>query len=134
MEKRNSFLFEDNLLLDELKKRIEYSGKIFLFLDYDGTLARIRKNPLSASLSKNKIMLLKKISNNKKIVLTIISGRTIENLILVSEINFLEKINIAGTHGSQLLIKNKYDLFKKINICKLIKSIKKEIENLLTSH
>ena len=134
MEKRNSFLFEDNLLLDELKKRIEYSGKIFLFLDYDGTLARIRKNPLSASLSKNKIKLLKKISNNKKIVLTIISGRTIENLILVSGISFLEKINIAGTHGSQLLIKNKYDLFKKSNICKLIKSIKKDIKNLLISY
>ncbi len=72
MEKRISFLFEDNLLLNELKKRIEYSGKFFLFLDYDGTLARIRKNPLSASLSKNKIMLLKKISRNKKIVMTIV--------------------------------------------------------------
>jgi trehalose 6-phosphate phosphatase len=133
LEKLNSFLFEDNNTLDNLKKRINHSEKIFMFLDYDGTLSGIRKDPLSAFLSKSKIKLLKKISNNKNIVLTIVSGRTIDNLISVSGINFLDKINLAGIHGAQILLKNKYELLKKSSICKLIKSIKKEIENLLIS-
>lgn len=133
MEKLNNFLFEDNTTLNNLKKRINCSEKIFLFLDYDGTLTGIKKNPLSASLSKSKITLLKKLSNNKKIVLTLVSGRTMDNLISVSGISFLENINIAGTHGAQMLLKNKYELLKKSSICKLIKSIKKEIENLLIS-
>lgn len=128
------FLFENKQKLDKLKEKIKSSDRIFLFLDYDGTLTRLRKNPLDAVLSKGKIKVLKRLSLNKNIILTVVSGRTLSNLLKVSGIDFPAKINIAGTHGAELLIKNKPHCFLKKTHLKIIKIIKKDIENLLQDY
>jgi trehalose-phosphatase len=64
---------------DRLKKEIEEKF-IFIFLDYDGTLAPIAQEPAKAVISKNTKDILRKLSKNPYCKLAIISGRALKDI------------------------------------------------------
>ncbi|MBL7158321.1 MAG: trehalose-phosphatase [Candidatus Omnitrophica bacterium] len=83
------------LILDKIKKK----RKIFLFLDYDGTLTPIRKKPRLAKISTRTRKLLNKISKKKWAGVFIVSGRSIKNL---RSLIRLKSICYIGNHGFEM--------------------------------
>ncbi len=97
--------------LKTIKEDVKKAGMTFLFLDYDGTLTEIRSKPEEAVPGKNLIDLLNGISDNK-FTITIISGRSLENLKnIIKEVD-LERINLVGSHGSEIQLASSNLTFK----------------------
>ena len=80
----------------EIEKKISQK-KVFLLLDYDGTLAPIVKNPEKVKHSKEMGVLLKEIS--RKLPFAIISGRSLEK---IKELVGIENVFYAGNHGLEV--------------------------------
>ena len=85
-------------LLKEWKtiKRALEKKYIYLFLDFDGTLTRIRKRPGSVKLSKATKSVLKDLASQKKISIAIISGRSLKD---ARRMVGLKSLIYAGNHG-----------------------------------
>jgi len=85
-----------------LFSKIKRFNHIFLFLDYDGTLVGFKKNPEDAVPSIKVKKLISGLANIPKIVLTIVSGRTIYSLLGFFQDLKTETINWSGVHGGQI--------------------------------
>jgi trehalose-phosphatase len=83
---------------DKLKNGLR--GKyLFIFLDYDGTLTPIVKNPERAVLSSQTRDLLKVLSENPCCKIAIISGRSLED---VKNKLALKNVIYSGNHGLEI--------------------------------
>lgn len=83
---------------DSIEKKIDRNN-LFIFLDFDGTLTPVVSTPEKAILPKAAKKLLKRISENPKIRLAFISGRSLEDI--KSKIGIKNAI-YSGNHGLQL--------------------------------
>ena len=90
--------------LRHILPRIKKSDRILLFLDYDGTLTPIVKRPGDAILSKRARATLKALSNNKKAVISVVTGRV---LCQIKKLIRLKGIYYAGCHGLEFKKRNK---------------------------
>lgn len=110
--------------LDEIKKTIK--GKvIIIFLDYDGTLTPIVKNPEAAVIAAGKKELLRKLSKNKMCKVAVISGRSLADI--KNKIG-LSNIIYSGNHGLEI----SGPKFKfKVPVSREYKVILREIKNQL---
>lgn len=82
--------------------RIKKSFKcrhLFIFLDFDGTMAPIVKAPAKAVLGQGIRTLLGRLADNPRVELTFISGRNIEDL--KNKIGFRNVI-YSGNHGLEI--------------------------------
>lgn len=89
------YLFEE---WDKLKEDIS-NKHIFLFLDYDGTLTPIVKNPNKAIMPKSTKGLLKELLKIPECRLAIISGRALEDI--KNKVG-LRDIIYSGNHGLEI--------------------------------
>ncbi|UCH11883.1 MAG: trehalose-phosphatase [Candidatus Omnitrophota bacterium] len=78
---------------------INRTPRIYLFLDYDGTLTPIVKKPELANLPPNVKSILLKLTKNPKFSIAIISGRSIKQLKGKVKI---KDIALAGNHGLEM--------------------------------
>ncbi len=95
--------FLERKLIQRLREKVKKARKIFLFLDYDGTLTPIRKKPEMALLSpaaRNNIM---NLSSSPRVVLTIVSGRALGE---IRRLVNLAHINYVGNHGLEMVTKS----------------------------
>jgi trehalose-phosphatase len=92
------YLLQDRNL-DRVKKKINEAGNVFLFLDYDGTLAPFHPMPEEAYALENSIEMLKKFSKTEKYKISFVSGRKLSGLQQMLEI---ENANYAGSHGLEV--------------------------------
>lgn len=81
-------------IIPMLQKRLP-----MLFLDYDGTLTRLRDRPESAVLSARAKKILKELSRRKRLCLGIVSGRSISAL---KKMVRIPGIIYAGNHGLEI--------------------------------
>lgn len=72
---------------------------VAVFLDFDGTLAAIRRRPSAASLSKAARKTLKKIAGEKRISVAIISGRGLSD---ITKRVGVKGLVYAGNHGLEI--------------------------------
>ncbi|MBI1883805.1 MAG: trehalose-phosphatase [Chlamydiae bacterium] len=79
--------------------QIHGASQVFLALDYDGTLAPIVSKPQEARLSLNSLSLLKKLSKNPKIILCIVTGRSMDSILKLIP---LPKILFIANHGFEM--------------------------------
>lgn len=90
-------------LTDRLKSRIlaEVGGaaRVFLFLDYDGTLCRIMPDPGAARLNAGMRKIIEALRKNQKFLLGIITGRSLEE---IRSLMGIKNIVYAGNHGLEL--------------------------------
>lgn len=86
--------FQLNRLKDSFKDRF-----IFLFLDYDGTLAPIVRNPNNSIMPQKAKMILRCLSKDPNMRIAIISGRALKDI--RNKIG-LEGIIYAGNHGLEI--------------------------------
>jgi len=83
-----------SLLLKKLK-----SGPVFLFLDFDGTLAEIVSVPSKARLAKKTKELLDKLVLKKDFRVAVISGRSLED---IKKRVGIKNVIYAGNHGLEI--------------------------------
>lgn len=79
--------------------RIAHSPRIFLFLDYDGTLAPIAKRPERALLPKGTKAWLAKLRKLRGVRVAVISGRPVNQLVRMVGLSGLV---YGGNHGSEI--------------------------------
>lgn len=103
MEYTNKNALKD---INSLLKYFASVDKVFLFLDFDGTLVRIRKNPYDVKLSKKAVSALEKISKNPKILTGVVSGRKIIDLEIFLGDHLSKSFNLFGCHGSEIKFRN----------------------------
>lgn len=84
---------------DRFKENINEAENIFLFLDYDGTLAPFHPLPGEAYALENSVEMLKKLSKSEKYKISFVSGRKLSGLQKMLEI---ENANYAGSHGLEV--------------------------------
>ncbi|MFH1504308.1 MAG: trehalose-phosphatase [Candidatus Omnitrophota bacterium] len=115
----------------DINELIKTKKRIFLFLDYDGTLTPIVKNPYQAHLCPDIKKLLKKLSQNKNIVIGIISGRELSDVKKRVGIN---NLLYSGNHGLELYYKGKETLTEELDYkryLRLLNPAKKELKKSL---
>src|SRR5271165_6299588 len=86
-------------LVSEVEDRIRTATLISLFLDFDGTLAPINPDPAAPQLDTDTAATLKLLASRGCVVMTIISGRSIEDL--YPRIR-LKGLIYAGNHGLEI--------------------------------
>jgi trehalose 6-phosphate synthase/phosphatase len=87
--------------LTEFLGKIRANKYVFIFLDYDGTLVGFKNDPGQAVPTNRIKELLLKLSLNKNLVVTIVSGRTINNLLEFFKDIDTGRLNWIGVHGAQ---------------------------------
>jgi trehalose 6-phosphate synthase/phosphatase len=87
--------------LTEFLDKIRANKYIFLFLDYDGTLVGFKDEPDEAVPPERVKELLLKLSSKDNLIVTIVSGRTIQNLLEFFKDIDTSGINWIGVHGAQ---------------------------------
>jgi trehalose-phosphatase len=87
--------------IDSIKKRIHKTDRVFLFLDYDGTLTEIKSRPEEALPGKDMIDFFNKFTGNKYII-SIISGRSLKDLKSLLRNIRSKEINLIGSHGLEI--------------------------------
>lgn len=89
----------DTKNLNEIKMKINKADNILFFLDYDGTLAPFKADPLSAVILPDIEKELKKLEKSPKYYLNFISGRKLRELKQMINLN---RSNYAGSHGLEI--------------------------------
>jgi len=85
--------------LDLLKRKISEAERTLLFLDYDGTLAPFKADPLSAFALPETEKNLKKLEKSSNYYLSLVSGRKVNELKKMID---LRHSNYAGSHGLEI--------------------------------
>jgi trehalose-phosphatase len=85
--------------LESFHSRIRSAEKIFLFLDYDGTLTDIVARPEDAYLSPEMKATLLALSTIPRLTLAVVSGRSLED---VRNRVGLKGIHYSGSHGLEV--------------------------------
>ena len=85
--------------LAELESTISAASHLFLFLDFDGTLAPIGDDPNSAFMPEGTCQALGRLAGVERVSLAIISGRALADL--RSRVG-IKKIIYAGNHGLEI--------------------------------
>jgi len=83
----------------EAKIRLTQAGRIWLFLDYDGTLADFADTPDHVQPDAEIIEILSKLKENPKYRVGIISGRRLSH---IQRLVPVEGILLAGTYGIEI--------------------------------
>jgi trehalose 6-phosphate phosphatase len=88
---------------EEAKLRLSNAERIWLFLDYDGTLADFADTPDDVNPEAEIIDILTKLKENPQYRLAIISGRRLDH---IQRLVPVEGILLAGTYGIEILTPN----------------------------
>ena len=90
-------------VISEIRERVQGASLVSLFLDFDGTLVPIDPDPRAPQLGDDTAGTLRMISRQKLVVVTVISGRAVEDL--YSRVR-LEGVIYAGNHGLEIFGRN----------------------------
>ena len=89
----------DDKNFKEIKAKIDQAENVLLFLDYDGTLAPFKTDPLSAFALPEIEEKLEKLEKKSKYYLSLVSGRKLSEL---KKMIGLSRCNYAGSHGLEI--------------------------------
>ena len=88
-----------------VKDRMGATGRIALFLDFDGTLVRIQPDFKAPELNPDVAQTLKLLASQEGVATTIISGRAVEDLYRRIR---LDNLIYAGNHGLEIFGRKLY--------------------------
>ncbi len=89
----------DTYTPDELHEFLRQEERLWLFLDYDGTLSEFAPTPDQVIPDEELIALLAKLAEEERVRLTIISGRRLDQ---IETLIPLQGILLAGTYGIEM--------------------------------
>lgn len=113
-------------IAEDLKK----VSRVLFFLDYDGTLTRIRKKPREALLPASTRGILKTLSRKKWARVYIVTGRTLKD---IRRLVGIRSINYVGNHGfelsdTRLVYRNAKAERSKKTIARIYRELKKSLK------
>ncbi|RCW84944.1 trehalose 6-phosphatase [Halanaerobium sp. DL-01] len=115
--------------LKEVKNKIEAAENIFLFLDYDGTLAPFSDKPEQADAFPGIKAVLKRLLCRSDLYICLISGRALNDLESMLK---LKGLNYAGSHGLEIDLnfaeKVIYPIYKKDEFRSVFEELLSDIE------
>jgi len=117
----------------EIKRRVRSAQKLGIFLDYDGTLTPIVRDPNKAVISEKMRSLVAKLSIQGGTDVAIVSGRCISKL---QQFLRLDTIFLSGSHGAEILcpgISNNAIGMTELNNLKTLKLAQQEVQGVLVS-
>ena len=91
--------------IKEVEKKVQSAERVFLFLDYDGTLVPIKPQPELAVFPVSTRKLIKKLSNLPNVYLALVTGRSLKE---IKKIIDVEGIIYIGNHGLEIEYEGKY--------------------------
>ena len=110
-----------------IAKAFQNKKRVFIFLDYDGTLSPIVRNPKAAKIPVSTKKTLRQLIRKKRFILGVISGRSLSD---IKKRLALKNIVYAGNHGLEAQYKNK-KLSPKFSQQSKYKAVLKKINNQL---
>jgi trehalose 6-phosphate phosphatase len=118
--------FWEKELIHNLKEKIKKGGRIFLFLDYDGTLTSIRRIPELALLFPSTRKSLESLVSVPRVVMTIVSGRALTE---ITRLVNLDILNYVGNHGLEMRVgSSEYKLIQAKRIKERMSSLFRKIK------
>jgi len=131
--------FLERAFIQKLEEKVKKAQMIFLFLDYDGTLTPIQKKPDLALLSSSERKTIKSLSSFPQMVLTIISGRALNE---IQKLIGLDNLYYVGNHGLEIKGRSFQDEIPKakqirgnvVSFCQKIKERTKRIPGILVEN
>lgn len=84
---------------DELKDKLK-NKHLFIFLDFDGTLAPIADTPAKAAIPKETKRIIKGLSKQSSCKIAVVSGRSLKDI--KSKLTGLSNIIYSGNHGLEI--------------------------------
>lgn len=87
-----------------IAEAFQNKNRVFIFLDYDGTLAPIVREPKAAKLPSATKKTLRQLAGKKKFILGVVSGRLLSD---IKKRLGLKNIVYAGSHGLEIEYKKK---------------------------
>ena len=84
-----------------IAERVRNAGELYLFLDYDGTLVRIRKTPPQAVLAPRARTFLRRLNSLGGTTFGVITGRSLRDIRTLLR---LSDVVLAANHGFEILI------------------------------
>ena len=116
---------------DKLKKKLKKKF-LFIFLDFDGTLAPITKTPVKADMPEETRKMLKGLSKKSFCKIAVISGRALEDI--KNKFTGLSNIIYSGNHGLEIEgPKIKFSPLLSSGYKAALKTIKNTLQNKLLS-
>jgi trehalose-phosphatase len=91
----------NSLVMEDLTRRALSNTYLWLFLDYDGTLAEFKRTPEDNTPVPQVVQLLKRLASKSAVRLTVLSGRKLAD---VRSLLPVPGIYLAGTYGVELQI------------------------------
>jgi trehalose-phosphatase len=82
----------------EISRRLRGANPRVLLLDFDGTLVRLRRNPMDAKISRRAKRILQRLAGMPRVMIGIVSGR---NAAVVQRLVGVEEVGYFGLHGSE---------------------------------
>ena len=119
--------------LNKVLAKTDNHNYVFLFLDYDGTLVEIKKTPQKAIPSPELKKIILKLDKSKNIITTIVSVRSIRDLLNLFSNLSLKRTNWVGSHGAEIKYHDS-DIFLVESVRKnlfYIKKLKEKIARML---
>jgi trehalose-phosphatase len=86
----------------EIRARMSKAARVALFLDFDGTLAPIVRDPAKAAISGDTRVLVEKLANRMHVY--IVTGRSLKDIRVRAP---LKEVEYAGNHGLEWTAKGK---------------------------
>ena len=87
----------------EIEAQISAAERLSLFLDFDGRLATIVRNPAEARLDESTRRALVRISRRGEVLTTVVSGRSVDD---VRNRVGIKNLVFAGNHGLEITSRN----------------------------
>jgi len=87
------------LTLDQFNQRVAQADRVWLFLDYDGTLAELAPTPDHIEPNAEVVVVVSALADHPRIRVSVISGRRLEH---VEKLVPVEGILLAGTYGVEM--------------------------------
>jgi trehalose-phosphatase len=97
--------------MDEVLSLLKEREKIFLALDYDGTIVPISKSPREAVLPQKTKDVIMRLIKRPRISLVIVTGRQMED---IKGIVGIEEIDYIANHGFEMLCGGRYWVHPKV--------------------
>jgi trehalose 6-phosphate phosphatase len=116
---------------EQIVSKLRQAERVWLFLDYDGTLADFAPTPDYVKPNPEVLELLDKLNRQKNIRLTVVSGRRLEHIRALLP---LKGILLAGTYGVELLTASggQFNRLDYATIRPTLEKIKPQWESLLS--
>jgi len=114
--------------LGKIKREIK-GKQLFLFLDFDGTLTPIRRDPRKVRLGKGMYHTLKRVADKSNICVAVISGRRLGG---IKKMIGLKNVIYVGNHGLEAIGPNlNFILPSAVKTKKIIKDVGQKLKKKL---